>query len=131
VPREAKHSPAPWKVETVPTSVGLCHRIVPEKYAGSRHGGICAYDDFTTLNPHPRGEQLANARLIAAVPDLLEQLMEAEGVIEGLLGILDGVDWGDWGPAGAPVLKDIAAYREYLPAIHTAIAKATAPEVSA
>jgi hypothetical protein len=41
------------------------------------YGGIALYDDHTTLNPHRSGEQLANARLIAAAPELLAACQRA------------------------------------------------------
>jgi len=65
-----KSTPGPWEIKTVNTSVGHCHKIMPL--------GACLYVDNQTL---PRDSvntasvvALANAHLIAAAPDLLQEL---------------------------------------------------------
>lgn len=65
-----KHTPGPWKVKTVDTQVGHCHRIMPIT--------ACLYVDNQKL---PRDAinrdsvvALANARLIAAAPEMYEAL---------------------------------------------------------
>lgn len=78
-----KHTPGPWIFDEIPTSCGRCFRIgSPEiianheasKSKGSRtlpaYG--CVYDDWG------RGEteNKANARLMAAAPELLDFLKE-------------------------------------------------------
>lgn len=70
----AKHTSGPWVVRFRMGHGGRirCYRVGPEHVADAAHGGICLYDDVTSLNPHASGEQEANARLIAAAPDLLE-----------------------------------------------------------
>lgn len=72
----AKHTPGPWKLETVKTACGICHKIGEfRRHPSSYHGEpnyACVYDD------HPGGpvseELLANAQLIARAPDLLADL---------------------------------------------------------
>jgi hypothetical protein len=62
------HTPGPWNVETVKTSIGHAHKITPTN--------TCIYVDHR--NESERDEKtrtaLANARLIAAAPDLLAAL---------------------------------------------------------
>lgn len=77
-----KHTPGPWVVIEKTTSVGKCFRVGPHEIVTENHGGICLYDDRTQLNPHSAGEQEANARLIAAAPDLLKALEEAVECLE-------------------------------------------------
>lgn len=61
-----KHTPSPWEAVKVKTSVGYCWQIGPFKACIYRDsGGICNEN-----LPHPEAE--ANARLIAAAPELLE-----------------------------------------------------------
>jgi hypothetical protein len=70
----SKHTPGPWIVRTFKTMVGICHKVGPEEIVKNPQGGICLYDDHTTLNPQAHEEIAANARLIAAAPELLEAI---------------------------------------------------------
>jgi hypothetical protein len=73
---EIKHTPGPWTLETVTTSVGICHKIgpFPPKNQSEKLRHACLYADYpSTSNPADQ-ELLANARLIAAAPELLEAL---------------------------------------------------------
>jgi hypothetical protein len=70
------HTPGPWILATLPTSVGSCHKIGPFPAAGSRpYTFACVYADG--IRPGIDDDLLAakelaaNARLIAAAPDLL------------------------------------------------------------
>ena len=85
-------TPGPWRTVEVPTSIGTCHRIFPLAWGEEppTHGGICAYDDRTSLNPHAGGEQLANARLIARAPELVEEIRRLR---EALLDTLSALDY--------------------------------------
>lgn len=68
-----EHTSSPWTLETVRTSVGLCHKIGPFPSRGSRpQTYACVYVDGLGLRPEDSPELLANARLIAAAPDLLD-----------------------------------------------------------
>lgn len=62
---ETKHTPGPWKVAVSD------HRVWVYKEALGKH--IADTDTTVTM---PRAEQIANARLIAAAPDMLEALRE-------------------------------------------------------
>jgi len=68
-------TPGPWKLETVQTQIGCCHKIGDFPSTSSRKNHACVYVDgygpYQTTDPRP-AELLANARLIAAAPDLLE-----------------------------------------------------------
>ena len=74
-----KHTPGPWALETVPTSVGICHKIGP--FPPRRPDDItprsaCLYADYPSSHNPADDELMANARLICAAPDLLEALSE-------------------------------------------------------
>lgn len=76
---ETKHTPAPWTIETVKTSVGICHKIgpFPSSSPARPETYACVYGDHINADDAYRGdplavELLANARLIAAAPALLE-----------------------------------------------------------
>lgn len=77
------HTPGPWPLATVKTSVGLCHRIgdfpSTSHIPGRERTYGCVYEDGTSKwRLHDNGsfdsELLANARLMAAAPDMLEAL---------------------------------------------------------
>ena len=80
-----KHTKGPWTLETVPTQVGICHKIGPFPSDGvydSTHA--CVYSNNTRMSDLGHSfvgdELLANARLIAAAPemfDLLRRLCDA------------------------------------------------------
>ena len=80
----------PWLFETVRTSCGVCHKIGPWPHKW-RHGAdmsACIYDDYPSP-PEGTDTMLANARLIAAAPDLarlaLEQAAEIARLREALV----------------------------------------------
>lgn len=80
----AEHTPGPWVAETVRTTCGLCHKIgpfpSPKSWRSDKPAHACIYDDY-----QPDGgssELVANARLIAAAPDMLEALITALPYIE-------------------------------------------------
>lgn len=65
---EPKHTPGPWSVETVSTQVGYCHKILPVR--------ACIYvDGFSNA---PKTERLADARLMAAAPEMYAALKKLE-----------------------------------------------------
>lgn len=75
-----KFTPGPWSLETVPTSMGTCHKIGPFPSRGFHsETHACVYAD--SVRRHDYGhckvgdELLANARLIAAAPDLYAALL--------------------------------------------------------
>lgn len=64
----SEHTPGPWRTEAVKTSIGHAHKIAPIN--------ACIYVDHrgTGERDTKTKEAAANARLIAAAPDLLETL---------------------------------------------------------
>ena len=78
----SKHTPRPWTLETVSTVIGTCHKIGPFPSLGvHKENYACVYADY--VRPHDYGhshvgdELLANARLIAAAPEMLDLLRQA------------------------------------------------------
>lgn len=70
---KTEHTPGPWKLETVKTQIGICHKIgpFPPLRPGDGPSHACIYVDGR-YRPEDDPESTANARLIAAAPDLLE-----------------------------------------------------------
>ena len=70
---EIKHSPGPWMLRTTPTSAGLCHIVSAADWRiAFIYGDLIRKGVDDAL---PKAQELtANARLIAAAPDLLEAL---------------------------------------------------------
>lgn len=70
-------TPGPWLLRTTPTSAGLCHIVSAADWRGAfiyGDGLRKGVDDAL-----PKAQELAaNARLIAAAPDLLEALQRIE-----------------------------------------------------
>jgi len=89
--RNESFTPGPWTLETVRTSIGACHKIGPFPSNGPhKEGHACVYadgEDFTNARLTSTGKELlANARLIAAAPTLLESL-------RGLVANSTRADW--------------------------------------
>ena len=77
----SKHTPGPWLLRTAPTSAGLCHIVSAADWRGAfiYGDGIRKGVDYAL----PKAQELAaNARLIAAAPDLLRYLKEARRTLE-------------------------------------------------
>ena len=74
----AKPTPGPWTLTTVPTSIGICHKIgpFPDMRGDGKPTHACIYVDGVYRAEH-KPTLLANARLIAAAPELLEALKRA------------------------------------------------------
>ena len=83
-----KHTPGPWLSRTVPTSAGLCHVVSAADWRGA-----FIYGDGIRVGVDealPKAQELAaNARLIAAAPELLAALQwhEAKAVQMGRAAI--------------------------------------------
>ena len=72
-----KHTPGPWEVECVKTSIGRCFKVGKREFFAGGHGCICLYDDDTSINPLPHKEIEANAYLVASAPKLYKACKEA------------------------------------------------------
>src|SRR5690606_24171312 len=75
---KAQHTPGPWTLETVRTSSGLCHKVGPFPWKQGKENHACIYDDYPALGSDGTPELVANARLIAAAPDMLAALKAQE-----------------------------------------------------
>lgn len=75
-PTSQKHTPGPWKLETVRTSIGVCHKI-GDLGSSTKLTSACLYDDCYSDKPRDL-QLLADARLIAAAPELLAALKAAQ-----------------------------------------------------
>ena len=74
-----KHTPGPWGLETVRTSSGVCHKVgpFPGRRGDDKPRHACLYADYPSDSNPSDQELLANARLIAAAPELLNLVSEA------------------------------------------------------
>jgi hypothetical protein len=71
------HTPGPWTLTTVLTQVGHCHKIGPFPSRGAHSETFaCVYVDGLGLRAEDSPELLANARLIAAAPELVAAILE-------------------------------------------------------
>lgn len=98
----ALHTPGPWELETVKTSAGICHKIGPfPGTCGREVGHACVYvDGLGVPDSDPkRIELLANARLIAAAPDLLAACEELKAAF------MDGCGDAKSGPKRLRLVK--------------------------
>ncbi len=66
-----KHAPGPWIFDEVRTDCGRAFRIGSGEMLKAGKGCCIIYDDYPG---NPENERKANARLIAAAPELLEEL---------------------------------------------------------
>lgn len=80
--KEASYTPGPWGMETVRTSCGVCHKVGPwpHKWRAGSTMSACIYDDYPSP-PEGTDTMLANARLIAAAPEMFEALEFARGAV--------------------------------------------------
>lgn len=102
----AKHTPGPWRYYTEPQPNGC-------PIVGNGQGLMVAMLAHSTRQPEQREEALANARLIAAAPELLEAIIAARKL------------WGDYLPAGnSNAMKAMKL-------VDAAIAKATGQDAQA
>lgn len=70
-----KHTSGPWALETVKTSCGICHKIGDFSKGRNRKNTYgCVYDDYPSGDASREIE--ANAKLMAAAPDLLAACVE-------------------------------------------------------
>lgn len=73
-----KHTLGPWMVFDWTTSTGGT-RLVGVRPVADEPGDICqVWGEFDKVSDRPNEESVANARLIAAAPDMLEVLVKLE-----------------------------------------------------
>ena len=77
---DTKHTPGPWEVDQIDQST------IQIKAAGVIVAEVCSGSTFTRLSD----EQQANARLIAAAPELLASLREALKVVDAYRRVSGG-----------------------------------------
>ncbi len=82
----SEHTKGPWVYEAVKTSCGLCHKVgpfpSPEYMRGiKKESHACIYDDYPPTGGS--SELVANARLIAAAPELLDLVKLVHGSFGG------------------------------------------------
>lgn len=88
-----KHTPGPWKMSTVTTSFGICHKIGP--FPGHhpedppRHA--CLYNDYPGPENPADIELLNNAILIAAAPETAAERDRLKEINAELLAALRDV----------------------------------------
>jgi len=80
------HTPGPWSLETVRTQCGICHKVgpFPPRSGGRTERYACLYADYPSNSDPADQELLANARLIAAAPDMFEALDNISGLSRAL-----------------------------------------------
>jgi len=85
---ETKHTPGPWNVDpSYPGDVcaGTGHDVAVTCYKGMKPIDLDGTE--ATIGPQSREEAEANARLIAAAPDLLESNIAFVATLSNLYGI--------------------------------------------
>ncbi|MCZ4330749.1 hypothetical protein [Castellaniella denitrificans] len=95
-----KHTPGPWGNHLVDDTVVIIpRRPLPRELSVLGHSDVADAEDY------------ANARLIAAAPDLLEALIVAEAALNRIRCTSHTVPWEDTGPAVEQARAAIARAR--------------------
>lgn len=102
----SKYTKGPWEV--VRTDAGIIVRTESAKKTRAGASRYAAIGGFDRSDPEQLAEALANARLIAAAPELLEALIELVDDINALVSESHGV-------AGLHRNGDVATWDEILP----------------
>ncbi len=93
---EIKHTPGPWEYEGVYDS--SCGHPCTEDGCHDSHFSGCWVVEGPEMGDWPGEHQYQNeadARLIAAAPELLSELKRANETVEALLEHLEFCGWGD------------------------------------
>lgn len=104
---ETKHTPGPWGINNT-IMVSASPVILPSSVVAHRYGSTDTICKFSFMTRKPHDEERANARLIAAAPDLLDALRL----------LLDGLE------TYAPEFMHGLPKADYIRAARAAIAKA-------
>lgn len=110
----SKHTPGPWSVSNGQV---MSEYAIKAECRGSGFGSsVAIVTQRDGQNPLPHDEAMANARLIAAAPELLDALRGMLAIVENSRGV-----------AGYHLNGDTAEWDEFdeIDIAHTAIAKAT------
>lgn len=76
---------APWTLETVKTSSGICHKVGPFPYRPDRQNHACIYHDYPNGELGPLELELrANAELISLAPELAKENIALRSIIARL-----------------------------------------------
>lgn len=88
------HTPLPWTLETVPTSLGVCHKIGPFPWRLGRENHACIYVDSTGSAPdtielksnaefiiHATSTYYTTQAEVERLRGLLEEAREALGIL--------------------------------------------------
>lgn len=108
------YTPGPWistgEVKQVKGPDGYtmhwCGNITPAYEIGKYRGDIAVVQSCDHISGITREEAAANARLIAALPDLIEALQDAREFIDGQIDVVDG-DYGEPSPNRAMSLAQL------------------------
>lgn len=101
-------TPGPWKLETVPTSCGVCHRVGEWPSRGAhKTSGACLYEDYPPTTAAGNTETYSNARRIARVPDLEAALLAADELARRVHQQQEG-----WPMRADYIATALAAYRK-------------------
>jgi hypothetical protein len=75
---ETEHTPGPWGIERTATTLW----VGPMRRDGSKCADVVCHFDVDSLTPEATKRNTANARLIAAAPDLLAALVDVVSIHE-------------------------------------------------
>lgn len=108
-----KHTPGPW-VATFEHPLNACAKVKLRKWPHNEIATIWAEGEEALADQDARGiwpdqpRRNANARLIAAAPDMLEALVMAKNRLEDMLCGDDGQAWKEAEKAMSKIVDTIA-----------------------
>lgn len=86
---ESKHTPGPWMVRTLDMSIGSIDAESGIQVAQAQEVSVADRNSG-------HWERIANTRLIAAAPELLEALIEADRLYSATLLLAQSIEAGKW-----------------------------------
>jgi hypothetical protein len=95
------HTPGPWQV--IPNRIGAALTVYDKRERPI--ATTCSNTSPATMEMHRSGEVAANARLIAAAPELLEALIAAEKAIDDCLHYRSHLNFAAQDKARAAIKK--------------------------